>query len=263
MAKVDARLAEKPEDGGLWFQRAVLQFEHEDYPAAAVDFAKAEKFAPGKFTVLWWQGRILEAEGKYAGAKVELDRCLGQAPDHWGALASRGRVHHKLGLNQEALADFRSALEKCSDPGLDLYSEVAAVLATNGCIDEAVTTLEGGLEKKGPIPSLQLQLLKIEVDAERYDKALVRLSAYERSAPRKEPWMERRAIILAQAGSVAESQGAWRALVHHLKRLPPVERDSHAMVLLAERSRLALASSPVLTFPSSTPFKNTPNPHDP
>ena len=38
LARGDERLAEQPLSGGLWYQRAVLEFEHEDWAAAALDF---------------------------------------------------------------------------------------------------------------------------------------------------------------------------------------------------------------------------------
>ncbi len=254
MAKVDARLAERPEDGGLWYQRAVLMYEHEEFGEAALDFAKVEEFAPGEYAVLWWQGRIFDHQGKLPEAKAALDQHLSKSPDHWGALASRARVQMKQGAKAEALADFRAALANCPDVQPDLIQEVAQALASNERVDEAVAVLETGMRNNGPIPSLQLKLLEIEVEADRYDKALTRLDAIEKSASRKEPWMERRAIILAQAGSIARSQAAWRALIGHLGALPPAERDSHAMILLSERARQALAVLRVSTSTPASPF---------
>ena len=262
MAKVDERLAESPEDGGLWYQRAVLQFEHEEFLAASEDFAKAEKFAPGEYAVLWWQGRILDQQGKLPEAKAMLDRCLEKLPAHWGALASRARVQMKLNANAMALADFRAALASCPDAQPDLIQEVAQALASNNHVDEAVAVLETHMQKSGQIPSLQLKLLEIEVEAERFDKALTRLVAIESSASRKEPWMEKRAIILAQAGSIAESQAAWRALIVHVASMSPAERDSHAMTLLTERARQALTVLRVSTSPSPSPFTSFSTPQN-
>lgn len=253
MATIDARLAESQADGGLWYQRAVLEFEHEDFAAAAGDFAKAEKLAPGKYAVLWWQGRIFDATGKTNEAKAAMDLYLAKNPDHWGALASRARVLMKLGEADAALADFRASLVNCPDAQPDLVQEVAQAFASHGQVEEAVGILERGLKRIGQVPSLQLKLLEIEVRAARYDSALSRIGGYQNAATRKEPWMEKRAIILAQAGKTVESQTAWRTLISHLKFLPPAERDSHSMILLSERARQALAvletvKSPVSVF---------------
>lgn len=242
LARVDERLAAQPSSGDLWYQRGVLEFEHEDWAAAAVDFEKAQRHAPGKFPVLWWQGRILDQQGNFTDAKSALDRFLAETPGHWGGLASRARVEAKLGRHKESLDDFRAALAANPEAQPDGVNEVAQALAHNGLTDEAVRVLEAGMKRLGPIPSLQLKVLEMEVAAGRCDSALSRLDAMQRSAPRPEPWMEKRASILAQAGRPGESRAAWQALVSHLRSLPANERDSHAMARLAERARQALAA---------------------
>ncbi|MEY3898824.1 MAG: hypothetical protein RLZZ214_4346 [Verrucomicrobiota bacterium] len=146
----------------------------------------------------------------------------------------------KLGEVDAALADFRASLANCADAQPDLVQEVAQAFSSHGQVDEAVGILEAGLKRLGQVPSLQLKLLEIEVRAARYDSALFRIGGYQNAAARREPWMEKRAIILAQAGKTVESQAAWRALIGHLKFLPPAERDSHSMLLLSERARQAL-----------------------
>ncbi len=256
MANVDARLAENPEDGGLWFQRALLEFEHEDFPAAAEDFAKAEKFAPGQYAILWWQGRVFEAQGKLPEGKAAIDQYLKQVPHHWGALASRARIQMKLGANADALNDFRAAIKHCPSAGPDLIVEVATALAANHYTDEAVAMLESALQHIGPIPSLQLKLLEVEENAGRFDSALARLDGFQKSAVRPEPWMQKRASIFARAGRLSQSRGAWSALINHLNALPTAQRESHAMIMMAEHAQQAIqALSAMPTTPAtSDPF---------
>jgi predicted Zn-dependent protease len=250
MALLDERLAKQPENGRLWFQRALLQFEHDDWAAASQDLAKAELLAPGEFPVRWWQGKILDQEGKPQQAKVVLDAFLTKSPDHSGALASRARVETKLGLHKEALDDFRAALANQPDAGPDLIQETAQALATQGNTDESIRVLETGSARLGNVPSLQLSILEIEVNAGRFESALARLKQLEQSAPRPEPWMEKRASILAEAGRPGESNAAWRALIAHLNALPAAERSSHSMTLLSERARQAVAALASSTTPA-------------
>ena len=263
MATIDARLADRPADGGLWYQRAVLEFEHEDFVAAAEDFSKAEKYAPGKYAVLWWQGRIFDATGKPNEAKAAMDLYLANYPLHWAALASRARVLMKLGETGDALVDFRASLANCPDAQPDLVQEVAQAFASHGEVNEAVDILEAGLKRIGQVPSLQMKLLDIEVRATRYESALSRIGGFQNTCARIEPWMEKRAIILAQAGKTAESKNAWRALIRHLKSLSPTERDSHSMIRLAERAHQALAVLSVSAIPAPSPFISLPAPQKP
>lgn len=255
MALVDADLQIQPENGELWYRRALIEFEHEDWHGTALDLEKAEHFAPGVFPVLWWKGQLLDKQGKLEEAKATLDTFLAATPGHWGALASRARVEAKLGLEEESLADFRASLANNPAAEPDLIQEVARALAKHRLTDESVQVLEVGLARLGPIPSLQLEILGIEVDAGRYDSALARVDSIQRTAPRAEPWMVKRAGILAEAGRLSQSRAAWQSLVVHLNELPPAERDSHAMILLSEKAHQALAamdSSPALSWSSLT-----------
>lgn len=241
LARVDAALPERPENGGLWYRRAQLDFEHEDFAESLLDLEKAGHFAPGKFPVLWLKGRSLDAAGKSNEALAALDAFIAGSPRHWEALASRARVESKLGMIEKAIADYKAALTSNPEVGLDLVQEYAQMLAGNGFTDESLRVLEDALSRLGSVPSLQMKMIEVEIAANQYDSALTRLNDFQRSAPRPEPWMEKRASLLARAGRLAESRAAWQALGDHIGQLSPVERDSHAMTLLAEQSHQALS----------------------
>ncbi len=253
MTALEACLAERPDDGGLWYRRALLEIEHTDWAAASHDLDRAEILAPGEYPVQWWQGKILDQQGKPLEAKAALDAFLKKHPAHWGALASRARVETQLGMEQAALEDFQAALANQADAEPDLIQEAAQALASHGKTDESVRVLEGALARLGNVPSLQLKLVEIEVNATRFESALARLPKFQQSAPRPEPWMEKRARILAEAGRVDESMAAWRSLIEHLKGLPAAERGSHSMSLLSERARQAMAALTSCTQPAAQP----------
>jgi len=237
---IDKRLKESPDDGKLWYQRALLEFEHEDWTQTWDDLEKTEHYAPGQFPTAWIKGQLLDIGGKTKEAKSMLDGFLAKSPEHWGALASRARVEMKSGMTAEALDDFRAALANNRDAQPDLVQEVAQALAAHGQTDEAIEILDAGLQRLGNIPSLQLRILGIEMDAGRSDAALARLEIMQQKAPRPEPWMERRASMLAESGRLPESRDAWRLLIRHLEALPTAERGSHSMALAAERARCAI-----------------------
>ncbi len=241
MQRANEELADQPANGEKWYQRALLQYEHEDWPESLADLEKTEEFAPGMFPVLWIRGQIFDKQAKVAEAKAAFDEFLTTSPDHWGALASRARVEVKLGLHGEALADYRKALANNPKAEPDFYNEVAQALAAWELTDEALKVVEAGISRLGAISSLQVRALEIELAAERWDAALVRLGGIEKSTIRPEPWMMKRAGIFAAAGRPDESRAAWQALINHLNSLPPAERDSHSMSLISEQARLALS----------------------
>jgi len=84
--------------------------------------------------------------------------------------------------------------------------------------------------------------MELEIMTGQFDSALTRVDQLQQFAPRPEPWMAKRASLLAQAGRVSESRAAWQSLLAHLSALPNLERGSKPMNLLAEQARQALAT---------------------
>lgn len=256
MAKVNARLAESPEDGGLWFQRAFLNLEHEDVAQALADLEKAEALAPGKLPTLFLKGRALEMTGNFIEARTALDAQILRFPEDGRSYAARAQVLEKLELAELSLADYRTALAKTADANPDLLQPAAVAMAKYGHREEALEILETGIKRLGGIPSLVSKAIEIELDAGQFDSALARVVRAEKSALRPEPWMVQRAEVLARAGRVRESRAAWQSLISHLIALPEPERESHAMLLILQHAQEALrVLNAVPTMPSQqNPF---------
>ena len=244
MGVVDRKILEQPQNGNLWYQRAWLNFEHEDSAQALEDLEKAENFLPGKLPTLWLKGEVLALGGKTDEAKRSFDGHIARFPDDGRGYASRARVLAKLGLIDGSLADFRKAMDQTAEPTPDLYQEVAVALAGNGHQAEGIQVLDAGLKRLGKIPSLLEKAIEMEANAGRFDSALSRVEDMRNSAPRPEPWMAKRAILLSQAKRIGESREAWKSLITHLENLPNLERGSNSMSLLAEQAHQALTKLP-------------------
>ena len=191
------------------------------------------------------RGRTLLESGRPAEALPLLDGFLGppsrSTPQ---ALVCRAR----------ALTETRAARRRRSPitarpssahplPEPDLVQECADALAAQGCDKEAVQVLAAGHRKVRPDPVACASARWIWKSRRKISTAaLSRVEAMRQSAPRPEPWMAKRASILAQAGRIQESRAAWQALVEHLAALPNLERGSHAMSKLAAEAKQALAA---------------------
>ncbi|MEI6653436.1 MAG: tetratricopeptide repeat protein [Verrucomicrobiota bacterium] len=235
------RIATSPADARLYLQRAELFRQHEQWQAAFADCDKAEQLDPAIDAALL-RGRCLLEAARPADALPVLDGYLGRHPQHTQAWVCRARVLTRLKRHAAAIADYREALQRSPRPEPDLVQECADALAALGKISEAVQVLDDGLAKLGAVPSLALHAMDIEAAAGNFVAALARVETLRKAAPRPEPWMAKRASLLAQAGRMQESQAAWQALVGHLSALPALERRSHAMSQLLEQARQALAA---------------------
>jgi len=244
----------KPDDTALRLELAEVYFQHDEWPETLKQLDEIERIAPGKVPTTLLRAQALTASGQMSGARALLDPFLASHPDHPIALVTRARALGELGHDAAALADYRHALAATPLPGVDLYMEIAEALAKRRLTDEAISVLQGGLAKLGSNPTLLQAAMQLELAAGRFDEALARVEAMRQNAPRPEPWMARKAAILARAGRTEETRAAWAALLTHLDALPPLERGSPEMIRLANQARQGLgqntSSSPVAAPPA-------------
>ena len=265
LAQLAAELEKTPNDARLHFQLADLNGQHGDWQMSLLNLDRVDELAPGKFPTALLRGQAWLAGGQPAKAKAVLDPLLAAHPEYAHAWVLRARTWQRLGDGPASLADYREALRRTPVPEPDLVQETADAMAAQGREKEAVQILAAGLEKLGAVPSLVLRAMDLEIATKNFDAALSRVEAMQKSAPRPEPWMARRASVLAQAGRIEESRAAWQALVEHLAALPNLERGSHAMSKLAEDARQALAALAGLSalHPQSSAPTNSAQPQPP
>lgn len=242
LAYLTEEVKKNPSDPRLHFELGDLLGQHGDLKLSLDNLDRVDALASGKFQTDLLRGQALLVAGQPAKAKEALDRQIASQPECVPARLLRARASQRIGEGAASLADYRDVWSRTPLPEPDLVQEVADALAAQGCQTEAAQVLAQGIEKLGRIPSLVLRAMDLEIASKNFDAALGRVEAMCQSAPRPEPWMARRASILAQAGRIEESSAAWNALVKHLAELPNQERGSHAMSKLMEEARHALAS---------------------
>lgn len=240
IARLSAALAARPGDAGLRCELAAARCEHGEWMVALFELDEVDRIAPGKFATDLMRGEAYLVGRVPAAARRSLDRFIATQPGHAKALVLRARTHAALGEAAASVADYEAAWRATERPEPDLVQEVSSALAAHGRVEDSLRVLEAGIAQVGPVPGLVLLALEHETTTGRIDAALARIAALQRSAPRAEPWMAKRAALLAQAGRRAEARAAWQALIDHLAALPNLERGSHAMSILAEQAREAL-----------------------
>lgn len=218
--------------------------EHGDWESALAELDRADAMIPSGSSVDFsvTRARALVTGGRNDEARRVLDSFLEKSPDHAAALLERARVMDLLGNPALCLADYRKALEVTVNPEPDLFIEVADQLAKQNLTAEAIRVMSKSIESKGQVPSLVLKAMDLEMTAGLYDDALKRIDTMAALMPRPEPWMAKRADILARAGRLDESKREWQALFDHIQALPDAERRSAAMTNLAAEAREKLSA---------------------
>lgn len=223
---ITAKIKRDPKNASLYLQRGELHRLHHDWTRAAADYDRAARLQPNLKIVDLARGKMLFESGRLQRAKLTLDRFLTKQPNHYEGLTTRARVLAKLGSNADSVKDFTHAIAQSSVPEPELYLERAQVTAN---IDEALKGLDEGIKRLGPVVTLQLAAIELELRRHNYDGALTRLDLIAAQSERKETWLVRRGEILKLAGREEEARAAFNAALIAIESLPVARRQSKAV----------------------------------
>jgi tetratricopeptide (TPR) repeat protein len=239
IAQVTRDLSARPLDADLWARRAELHRVHGDFEAAEADLDRAAELAPELIELDFYRGRLLLDRERFGPAEEVFARFLRRAPDHVAAHSLRAEALLRLGQPRKAADAYARALR--IRPSAGLYLARARTLAGAGESKEALATLDRAAETLGPVPSLELYAIDLELAERRFDAALARLDRLHAGAARKDDWLVGRADILERAGRTNEARTSYREALAVVAELPPSRRRAPATQALEARARDGLA----------------------
>jgi len=247
MIQIDLITQEIEKDPGnaeAYLQRGQLRREHSDFEMAHVDIEKAYSLAPHLAKIDLMRGRLFLDWGWPLSSRACLDRFLARQPKNVDALVLRARALSRLEQRRASVQDYDLALSLSTEPGPDLYVERAQMLISEEKEQwaEALRGLDEGLQRLGPLVTLQLFAIDAELKLKNYDGALVRVDKIAARSPRKETWLSRRAEILVQAGRPDEARSAYESALTALQVLPATRRNVPAMQELSRRIQKELGA---------------------
>jgi len=243
IAEVTAQIKREPKNASLYLKRGELNRLHRDWAAAFADYNRAEQLNPGLDEVKLGRGRAYFEADKPQQARIWLDRFLIAKPSHVDALVTRARALVELKHYIAATADYSRAIAQLEKPKPEYYIERAQAFVADGRNHEALTGIDEGVKRLGPIVTLQLFAINLELSSKSYDAALSRLEQISVQSPRKEGWLARRGDILSLAGREDEARKAFKAALAAIEALPPHHRATKATIELERRVRAALGSN--------------------
>lgn len=236
---VTRQIEKDPRNVDLYVRRGELYRTHADWNAALADFDTILALDPGNQWVDLAKGRLMADASWLLTAKAYLDRFIAVQPKHAEALTSRARVLTRLNLHLGAADDYDAAIRLSPEAIPELFIERAQTLASNGpdFLNRAIEGLDEGIKRLGPLVTLQLSVVDLELKRKNYTAALERIDRIAERSPRKETWLARRGEILEQAGRPEEARTAYQNALAALASLPLVRRNVPAMAQLEKRIR--------------------------
>ena len=238
----DEDIAKDPKNPDLYLRRAELFRIHQQFDSAKADIATAEKLSPALPMLDLSRARLLLDTGWPLSARAHLDRFLKVFPSHLDALVLRSQTWTRLGQLLFAAEDLSRAIAVAPEGAPDLYIERARTLASAGRdhIEAALQGIDDGVKRMGPLVTLQLTAIDLELRRHNHDGALARVDTVLDRSPRKESWLARKGEILLQAGRAPEAKKAYSDALAALSTLPPARRNVPAGMDLAKRIQLEL-----------------------
>lgn len=249
VSDLQERLLAMPDDILLRLQLATAHVEHGEWQACLEEVSKIEALAPGLHPTGSLSGRALAGLERFEEAVPLLDAHLAAHPGDPVALVARARVRLKQGRFEAGIEDYRAALLSPAKP--ELYVETCEALRRNGNTREALAVAREGVARCNGDPAILVCAVECADELGEVDAAITLLDRLQQVWPRPEPWMQRKAELLAKAGRREESAAAWRALHDHLIALPNLERSQPflAEILAACRRSLGIAAPPAVVAP--------------
>ena len=242
IARATKEIEARPDSAGLHLQRGELHRLHEDWGAAKADYDQAEKLDPKMAGVDLARGRLWLGAGDAKEAKKCLDRFLSREPESAPGLIERGRALVRLGRRLEGAEDYTRGLARADRAKPEWYLERAEALRAEGParLEEAVRGLDEGIRKLGPVVTLRLMAIDLDLELKNYDSALRRVEEIARQSERKDPWLARRGEILQRAGRIKEARETYAVALASIETLPPSRRAAKFTQELEKQVRAAL-----------------------
>jgi tetratricopeptide (TPR) repeat protein len=238
---VTTQLEKQPGNVELLLRRAELRRLHGELGVGLRDCALAEQLQLGPSVIQFIRGKILNDAGRYAEARTSLDRFLEIQPKNAEALTTRARILMTLSFPEKATADYSAAIALSTTAEPDLFLERAQAWEAANQPHRALTGLDDGIAKLGPIASLELAAIELELQLEKFDNSLARVDALATQSQRKEGWLKLRGEILECAGRREEAQASFQKAMAAIEKLPSRFKEDGACKKLRVEVVTALA----------------------
>jgi tetratricopeptide (TPR) repeat protein len=175
LRQASSELSSNPLDLAVRLERASLYLRHGDLDLAVADIEIAEMLG-GHQDAAYVVGLYHLAKNDYPAAIQAFGEYLRRYPDHIPSLHKRAIAYGNLQLSKQAINDYQTLIGISKKPSPDYYLELAAIEATlkAGGLERALTSLNRGIDRLGPLVSLQNVAIGYDMARADYRGALQR-----------------------------------------------------------------------------------------
>ena len=236
VSALSQHIQEEPDNPALYVRRGEQYRLAKAWPEALQDFERAAELVDDPVEIDGALGESLLRTGNAEAALEHLDRFIERYPDNNEALEVRGDAYVALSEYADAATDYTKALEQTTRPKPGIYLKLTRAYAAEERYEEALQTVDDGVQKLGPAISLLQEGINLEVQREAYDAALQRINQLPGRLRDTPLWLIRKGDIFRLDGqekaaleSYELAQERYEALPSVRKKLPAAEKISEML----------------------------------
>lgn len=230
-AHVEKALATGADDPDLHLQRATLHRQRHDWDAAAAAYLRAAALGADHDQIDIALAQVFLEAKLPLTAEMQVSRVCARAPDNGAALITRARVRQALDRKEDSATDFERGVTMLPRPDPDVIREAMAAQVAAGRPEVALRVADGAIEKIGPVASVQLPAIAIELELGQPATALGRYDTLLAQAPQHEVWLAERGDILDGMGRTEEARAAYERALALIRKRPPDRRSKKITAL--------------------------------
>ena len=180
IAGLTARIERQPSDPSLYLKRGDQYRYRGNWSGARADYRRARRIDPALDVVDLRLGTLFLDQGEPRRARRAFDAYLARRPSDLLGLRLRSRAFRLIGMPLAAAEDMRRVIDASAPPLRpepdDYLDRARAFEAAGGDhLGEAILALDEGMAALGPIVSLQIPAIELDVQVGRFEEALRRL----------------------------------------------------------------------------------------
>jgi len=238
LSNLSREIAKSPDSAELYLKRGEVYRNHKDWKKAATDYEKARALKSELPGLDLADARLYYDSGRYGMAKASVNKHLNLHPQDENARHLRAKILVGLKQWEDSIGDYTFFIANSKAPQPQAFIDRADAQVHAGKPADAITGLEEGIERLGPLISFQEAAIRLELQAKRYDQALARVESVLNTLSRKEQWLAKKGEILETAGKREEAKQTYLQVLKEIEGLPASHQGSKAMLSLkAEMKR--------------------------
>jgi tetratricopeptide (TPR) repeat protein len=228
---INRSIAQSPDAQDLYIRRGAIYSNGGEFEPAIADFDRAAQLGSPTMVALE-RGVLYYRMGDFERAIQYLDQYIEHFPRTAIAHEYRFRCNRDAGNYADAVDDLNRYFEVHENPHPGNYIAAATMLDEMGKTDEAFKVLDAGLDKIGLTPQLQRHAIKLELENQRPENAIIRLETLRKPLKENPGWKVDMAELLLLVNRRAEAENLLTEAATELGELRPTP----ARLALIERA---------------------------